>query len=595
VIRCVNHPVRHADYHCATCQVGLCKDCVNIRPFDRGRVQLCTRCQNGATDLGSVRPVPPFWTRIVDIVIWPLTGDSWMNLVVWALVSLVFLGLASFARMAPNLFGLIGMIGCYLIYYGLLISYFYRIISNSEDGKFKVPEFSEFPGIGGSFLLIVNFVIASLAVFWPAIAMIVGGSFLTGIVGPSGAIVIIGGLVMLIPGILLIPMAILVMGIFKNIAYVVNPLFLISQIKKIAKEYFIAVALMVGILMMYTFVKILFVLITEASLFVKVVLFPLDGVLQLYLFMVVGHLLGYLAYQTRFKLKWWPDCQEEPVFVVGGQAIAAGMLAPGAILPGMGSRMSSSPGPAQVAGAAAVGGVAMAGAAMAPPPPGAPPGYPPQPGAPAPNPMGGYPPPLGTPGPLEQAPTAAPGMDQEGLARSIGDGMAMLDHGRYEEALTLFKQILDTSPNHLGALRGVVMACIRLNDLEAARGFAQRQGSALAAQQMFDQLWEMYTGSKKAIPDLVLLPKDLFNLARWLIQQDKALESAKTLRELGVSYPDDPMASKALYQCAEILWRRTGKPDAALQMFEYIMKRYPDSPFRDQISIAINEIKAGAG
>jgi tetratricopeptide (TPR) repeat protein len=193
-------------------------------------------------------------------------------------------------------------------------------------------------------------------------------------------------------------------------------------------------------------------------------------------------------------------------------------------------------------------------------------------------------------------PLAGPSMaspEMEDLARQINDGMSMLDHGRFDDAAELFRGILERSPNHLGALRGAVQASLRQNDLTAARGYAVRQGSALANQKAYDAMWEMLSELRKPIKDFNFAAKDQFMLARWLAEQNLPLEAAKTLRELGVAYPDDTLAPKALYQCADLLWKRCGKPEAAVQMLNYLLKRYPDAAFTDQVHAALTQIKAG--
>jgi TolA-binding protein len=365
--------------------------------------------------------------------------------------------------------------------------------------------------------------------------------------------------------------------------------------KEIEEDQNTALAIIVGLLFLYFVTAVILALINWAvgSGAIRVFfLFPLDGVLQLYLFMVLGHLLGYMAYQTRYKLKWWPENLAEPVFMVKGQPVSLSYQSsriPAKPSPPPRPAPNTTPPPSAGAkaapinvgsatslGAAGAGAAAMAAAAGAAAAHVRPSSPPTTKSGPAPG--------------LATGPASAP---QEDLARLIADGMSMLDHGRHDEAAALFKDLLAKYPNHTGALRGVVLASLRLNDLAAVREYGARQGAALCGQKSYEAMFEVFTELRKTIPDFIFGAKDQFMLGRWLADSDRPLEAAKVLRELGVSYPDDPLAPKALFQCGELLWRRCAKPESAVQMFNYILKKYPEVAFADQVRAAINQLSAG--
>jgi TolA-binding protein len=557
--------MKEADYHCSRCQVGFCKDCINIKTYGRIKMEVCPLCQNPITNLTPFKPVKPFWENLPEFLFWPVQGDAWMMLVGWGLISLVLLGLRAYAMVMPAyLYSVLGFIFCGLLYYGLLIPYFYKVISKAEEGDNQVPDWTGFTGFWDSFMILLRFGMGCLAVFWPiflfyiALLVINGGSFVDAaksMITPAG--VAISGLAGL-AGLCLLPMALLIMGVFGNPGMVLNPVYLFGQIQKILKEYLIALAVMGGLLVIYAGIRLVFYLVMGAigSMVKYLLFFPLDGVMQLYLFMVMGHLLGYMAYQCRYKLKWWPDFQVEPLFMVGGRTItleyskATGYRPPPPPAAGKTSMPSARAVVPPAAGIAAAG-VAAAGVAA----------------------------------------TAA--LAGEDLARKINDGMSMLNHGRYEDASALFQEVLSQNPANLGALRGMVMTSLRQKDLPKVKEYAQKQGAGLVNDKAFDALWESFTEIKKNIPDFTFLPKDQFALARWLTGQDLPMEAAKALREVAVAYPNDPMSPKALYQCAELLQGRCGKPEAAVQMLEYILKRYPEAAFGDQVRAALARLKAG--
>ncbi len=572
MINCANHSMREADYHCSRCQTGLCRDCINVKAFDRVKLEVCPTCGNPVTNLAPFKPVEPFWERIPQFLFWPLQGDSRMLLVGWGVFSLPILGLKSFCIAIPFvMYAILGVILTSLIYYGLLIPYFYRVIAKSEEGDFSVPDFAAFGGFWDSFVLILRFGMGCLAVFWPMAAFFIillvleGGSFSgagMAVISPLG--IMIFGLAGL-AGLAFLPMALLIMGVFGNPGLVLNPVYMVSQIKKILMEYLIALAMIGGLLMVYTGVRIVFHLVMAFIHYwvIKYILFfPIDGVLQLYLFMVIGHLLGYMAYQCRYKLKWAPGILAEPVFMVGGRAARLEYSrGPAYRIPppsGPATRpMASAPGRAAATLAAGAAGVAAgaAGAVAAAMPPG--------------------------------------GADAEELARRINDGMSMIEHGRFEEASALFQEVLSKNPTHLGALRGMAMTSLRMKDMEKFRQYSQQQGAELVRQQVFEVLWELVTETKKSVPGFTLTSKDQFALARWLAGRNLHLDAAKALREVAVAYPDDPLSPKALYQCGELLRDRCSKPDAAAQMFDYILKRYPEVAFADQVRAALGKLKPG--
>jgi tetratricopeptide (TPR) repeat protein len=197
------------------------------------------------------------------------------------------------------------------------------------------------------------------------------------------------------------------------------------------------------------------------------------------------------------------------------------------------------------------------------------------------------------PPPEESA--ASAGAVEASVAAKLEEGMRYLDAGRYEEAESNFQAVLSGNPRHLPALRGMAMLAIKKKDPEAALEYGRREADQLVKLQRFDTLWERYVELKKGAPNFILNAKDQFVLCRYLFQQGLFMETARTLRELAVAYPDDPISPKALYQCGELLRTKVGKPENAKQIYEYILKKYPDSPLTEQVKKALGEMSPPAG
>ncbi len=556
MIRCINHVDRDARFHCAHCEVAFCPDCVGMKDMGRIKIDLCPKCKNAVADLSPYLPAKPFWERIPEILFYPFRDDGPMTLAGWAIFSLVILFIIDISQI--NILASIGGIFFALMYASLLITYFYRIVSQAEDGKFTIPNFSNWDGILTAWGQVFQFFLSCLAAFLPLpilliVMDLVHGALVEAFQSVLGPLYILLLVIFFLAGLALLPMALLVMGVFRSLGLVFNYVFLVKQAMKIPLEYSIMLIFLVGLLILQSLASGMIMLFLHLMGLVGGLLsYPVWGVVNLYSTMVLGQLLGYMAYQTRFKLKWWPDCQEEPAFMIQGRPV----LPSSAMVP---ADFAPQPGPG--AGAAVAAAAVLAGGAAAS--------------------MGGQAM-AGQDGGLE--------MDVE-LSREINDGMAMLEHGRHGDALELFQRVLESHPNHPGALRGAAQAAQKLGDIETAKKYAVLQGKGLAKEQSFESLHEMYVETRKFIPDLTLDNRSTMALSKWLIDTDKAADAAGVLREFAVRDPDDPLAPKALYQCGELLRDKLGKPETAARMFEFILKKYPDVVFADQIEKALAQLK----
>lgn len=573
MIYCMNHKRRDADYHCSHCEIGICKDCVNLRDWGATKLSVCPICGGQLVDLAPYKPIPPFWTQIPYFLSWPFSNMGWIMFIGWGIAALVLRGVASLA----GCWGLILV----EVYYGLLFSYFYRIISRAEDGKFELPPWAEFEDFGQMFSAIVHFLAATFAGFWPIGVWAIltyffnsdnRESYQQAFTSPVGKLIIV---LSFFYGLAVIPMAYLVIGTSRNLFLVMNPVFIFQQVRKITKEYMISLLIIVILLVVYLLIAVLLGLMLTAmggGIIAGILRYMIDGALQLYLFMMLGHLLGYMAYQCRFKLKWWKDTQEEPTFMVGGKP--ARLDKKFAIIPRLSPAKSETAGPGR---ASAVVQSALGAAALATPAGTSPASAaPPTPGS---FPSGAYqviPPPGGE----EEKEISS---DLAGVER----GMKNLELNRLEEAETDFRKVLAENPNQLGALRGMTMVAERKNNPAAVKEYGKREGEELVKNHSFDKLWERYGQIKKVAPDFVLNPKEQFVLCRYLYQQNLYMETARSLRELAVAYPADPLSPKALFLCGELLRMRCGKPENARQIYQYILKRYPASPLVEEVKKAL--------
>jgi hypothetical protein len=157
--------------------------------------------------------------------------------------------------------------------------------------------------------------------------------------------------------------------------------------------------------------------------------------------------------------------------------------------------------------------------------------------------------------------------------------MAMLSHGRDEEAFALFTELAAHFPENLAVLRGVNMAGIRMNDLPAAAEAAKKQAAILCRENACDVAWEIFVETQKLDPAFVLGPDEMLDLAEWLTEQSMHLDAARLYKDMAVSAPQHPQAPKALLQAAKLLDRKCGKAETAAQVLDYLLKHHPGVSF----------------
>jgi len=558
-MRCVNHPERKAEYHCPACEAGLCSDCVEKRSFGSGKITLCKRCTGPSTDLSIYRPAPPFWTRIPEILKYPFQPGGPPMFFVWIFIAILLRAPGEFSIFYQNLFGA----GALIIYYGLAVTLFYRVETWTEDGRFGVPDWTEFENFAKTYIVpILHFIAALFSTLWPLPVITLVLMSLTDIhfLHFEGALLYFYlGLVALLAalGLALFPMALLVLGITKNMKLVLNPVFLAAQVIKIRKEYLIAYAMLVALVAPYAVFRTAFTFIRAAER--TEVLLPwvgyvvADSVIQLYLFMVAGHVIGYMAYQSRFKLRWWPETEKSREFVSQGRTYKIEDLEPENIQPfhikayavtatAAAAAIKKSEEETKTHGIKRT--LSSGGDDMA-----------------------------------ETPPTI---IDDEDFEEDLRRGSYLIDHGNHRDAAELYDRLLASRPDNFNALQGRLRTAFALSEHVVVKELGQRIGQVFVEQHSMEALWEMYRDYRKAMPDFVFRPPEMRALSEWLSTKSEHLESARVLRELAVRWPDDGSAPRALYDCAVVLRDHCDKEDTARSILSAIPDRYPDSEYAEK-------------
>lgn len=332
IVTCRNHPSREGDYHCADCRSILCTACTLQHSFGAASLRICARCRNTVEPLAGFKPVPPFWKVLPSILRFPVRDGDWIRFLSWAVAVVVLRG-AGELGMRMGVIGLMFGPPLFVAYYSMLTTFFYRVIARAEDGDFDVPYWPDFAGLSWSMVWpVVQFGVVLLGSFWPWAAVALGGFALAGgnleaaiLLLQSWPAVIAQAFALGI-SLSLIPMSLLVLGVTRRLRYAMSPAFIVDQIRKIPKTYFLAtgvIALLTATwaAMLLLIAAIVAVAPIELYLFVLLGTYPLDGLVQVYVLTVIGHLLGYVAYQERFALRWWPKYDELPVLEIGADRV----------------------------------------------------------------------------------------------------------------------------------------------------------------------------------------------------------------------------------------------------------------------------------
>jgi hypothetical protein len=470
------------------------------------KVEVCPRCREKLYRVDRFKEPAPFWTRLPGIFRYPLEDDGWMRILAIGLAAVVLQGLGYLGLVLGGFLGLLAAISLFTFYYGIVFSYFYLVISESETGKLKPPEWGSYSSLTDFRRPVTQFMATCLVVFMPALL------FFFLLLGSSGFDIAELGQWMKSPGIIILflilgllglailPMGLLLLGVFGTARMAWNPVTIFGQIMKIPKEYTALLGFLILFILVAVIVRVAFFFIKAAlgGGFIAVILrLFIDNAVEFYFLVAFGHILGYTAYQCQYKLGWWKETRE----------VKEAMKAP-----------------------------------------------------------------------------------VQAIHPNLEEGLALVSQGAFNRAADLLEVVLQDEPNNRIALRGMLSVYCGQKKEDKAREVAQRlfayylqdndqEGTATAYQEMV-----------AAFPKFVLPGRQQIIIAKWLRGQKKFMEAAAAYRQYAVAYPDDSMSAKALYQCGVLLWKQCSQPDNARRIFEYILKRYPQSDLIQFIRDALKEL-----
>ncbi|HUS35014.1 MAG TPA: FHA domain-containing protein [Verrucomicrobiae bacterium] len=283
---CANHPHIAAVAVCNKCGTMSCDECSKKQKVGRKIMHFCPRCGGKCADLGEVAKqaaveatrTKTMGTAIKRSLSYPFRGNGVIILVCGTL----FFGIVD---LLPGFF-LIGLALTVLLW-GYMFAFMQRIIVTSAAGEDDPPEFPDVSDIYSDICIpFLQLFVTSLLAFLPPIFVFYN-------LGP------IPGQFALILSMVYFPMAILGVAMSDSFA-ALNPVFVLSSVMRIFKQYVVTCFVFAGLAFMYTFVR---GHLDEIELPLLVTYFLFWFVFLVFL-MIGMRILGMLYYLNKQKLGW---------------------------------------------------------------------------------------------------------------------------------------------------------------------------------------------------------------------------------------------------------------------------------------------------
>ena len=209
-LHCKYHPQVPARWHCPSCAVDVCPQCVKQQRGPGAGAMVCHSCGSELDSLGIGNVITPFWERIPRFFLYPAKLDSLIYLGVLALCSLVVF------------FGIIGAI-LYPRHLLCAAEYGYLILTHTARGNLVPPE-----------ILGPNLAEHDSLPFKQLVVFVLMGSIMVSASHFGGAVF---GLITILFLAFLIPASVMSLAINGEILEAVNPLGLVEIVRRIGWPY----------------------------------------------------------------------------------------------------------------------------------------------------------------------------------------------------------------------------------------------------------------------------------------------------------------------------------------------------------------------
>ena len=282
---CVNHPYAAPVAVCTKCGVRACGECTRKQKVGRKIMHFCPSCGNKCTDLGEVAKqaaveatrTKTFGTAIRRALVYPFRGNG----VIILICGTIFFGLLD---LVPSFFFAIIL---WIISWGYLFAFMQRIVVTSAAGEEDPPEFPEVSDIVSDIVmpflqLVVTLFISCIV---PLIIWVKLGAF--------------PGQFAMLLSMIYFPMALLGVAMSDSFG-ALNPVFVLSSVMKVFKQYLVTCFVFGGLIFFYGFVQGVL-----AEMDIPLIpLFFIFWFVFLVFLMIGMRILGMLYYLNKQKLGW---------------------------------------------------------------------------------------------------------------------------------------------------------------------------------------------------------------------------------------------------------------------------------------------------
>jgi len=179
----------------------------------------------------------------------------------------------------------------------------------------------------------------------------------------------------------------------------------------------------------------------------------------------------------------------------------------------------------------------------------------------------------------------------------IREALDLAEGGQFEKAELRLRGLLAREPGHpeanvaLGRLyleRRLYSEALPLYERAIATHLARREEEAALG--VYQELLDDH-------PRAILGERVLFQLASAEARRGEAPRAVDDLTRFFTTYPETPLAPKALFQCADLQADSLKNPARAIALYERLLREYPDLPWRStvqaRLALARSRVPAG--
>lgn len=160
---------------------------------------------------------------------------------------------------------------------------------------------------------------------------------------------------------------------------------------------------------------------------------------------------------------------------------------------------------------------------------------------------------------------------------------AARDRGNLDAASGLLEELIVLEPNNIDAHVELVNIYVSRGDLKNAGVGYDRILTTLARANEADSMTEVCKDIVQLGVVNELSPQNQFRMAVTFSEREMYEEAVDIYRNLLRNHPDDEIAPLSVFKCALLLLHKLNKSRLAHAAFQYILEKYPDIDWKDEV------------